>query len=334
MSTPIRVEISTDRVRNGGNPIQTVAQIAIPIALVVIVIWFSLSADTFLSFDNAQNIMRQSAVLLIAAVGLTVVLICGGIDISQGAVMAASGLVAINAANAGVPDLLCIVFALLTGAAIGAVNGFFAEWIRVPALMATLGVGLVIRGLVFVSTEGRSVSADAGRADLLDWIGRSEILGVPTPFAIAGLLALVAGIALRYTVWGKHGYAIGGNPRAARAVGINVHRYRWLAYIFGATTSALAGIVLAGRLGSASPSAASTIEFDVITAVVLGGVSIFGGVGKMWRVVIAALFLATLANGLIQLNVPAFWSGVVTGGVFLAALSLDRLGRGRRDDDL
>lgn len=334
MASPVRVEISTDRVRNGGNPIQTVAQIAIPIALVFIIIWFTLSADTFLSFENAQNIMRQSAVLLIAAVGLTVILICGGIDISQGAVMAASGLVAISAANVGIPDVVSILLALATGAGIGAINGLLAEWIRIPALMATLGVALVIRGLSFVATEGRSVSADAGRGELLDWIGRSEILGIPTPFAIAGLLALIAGVALRFTVWGKHGYAIGGNPRAARAVGISVHRYRWLAYIFGATSSALAGVVLAGRLGSASPSAASTIEFDVITAVVLGGVSIFGGVGKMWRVAIAALFLATLSNGLIQMNVPAFWSGVVTGGVFLVALSLDRLGRGRGDEDL
>lgn len=329
MTKSFSASITTDRVRANNNLFARLAQVAIPVSFLLVVVFFTTQTDTFLSFDNAQNVMRQSAVLAIAAIGLSVVLISGGIDISQGAVMVAAGLVAIEAANSGLPDLVCLALALAIGAAIGFVNGFFAELIGVPALMATLGVALMVRGFAFVLTEGRSRSTDAGRGDLFETLGRGEVLGIPSPFAIAAAAALVTGVALRFTVWGRHTYAIGGNPDAARAVGVRVSRHRWWAYVFGGTTSALAGVVMSGRLGSASPNAAATMEFDVITAVVLGGVSIFGGIGGVGRVLVAALFLATLSNGLIQIDVPAFWERVVTGGVFLIALSLDRLGRPR-----
>lgn len=322
--------VSVDSVREPRDALSLASRYAIVVAFVLIVLFFSLRSNTFFSVENAQNIMRQSTIIAIAAVGIAVVLISGGIDISQGAVMAISGLVLINGINAGWPELLAIGAALATGALIGTVNGFFAEWIGLPALMATLGVSLVIRGIGFIWTKGQSVGINSDTG-LLQWIGRGKLWIIPAPFLVAALVTILAAVMLRYTVWGRHTYAVGGNSQAARATGISVVRQRWRIYVLGAIASATAGIVLTARLQSAAPNAVPTIEFNIITAAVLGGVSIFGGVGSVGRVLLASLFLATLSNGLTQLNVPTFWSQVVTGVVFLAALSIDRRSRSVRD---
>jgi ribose transport system permease protein len=300
-----------------------------PIAFAAVVAYFAISSSVFLSQRNLFNVGSQASVTAIAAIGVTFVFINGGIDISQGAVMAFAGLVAVQMLNGtGVPAVLCIACALLGGLGLGVANGVLAEVVRIPAFIATLGTALVIRGAVYVWTEGLSVGLDSD-SGLFTWLGQGYAGSVPSPLIEAAALYLLAAIVLRMLVWGRHTYAIGSNEEAARVAGIHVRKHRIQVYALAGSLSAAAGIVLSARLGSAAPNTAVGAEFDVITAAVLGGVSIFGGHGRILRVFVAALFLASLNNGMILVNVPTYYQQIVSGGVFLAALALDQLGARR-----
>jgi len=320
----IPTRMSAGRTRRSGAG-ELWARFSLPVAFIVLIVFFTLKRDTFLSVSNAQNISQQAAITAIAAIGISALFISGGLDITQGAVMAFSGLATVTLVNAGVPDLLAIAAALASGVGFGLINAAFTELIKIPALIATLGTSLVIRGADFLWTGGRSTALESGSGWAVRWLGRGDLWFIPAPFVVTLVSAGLVVLALRRTRWGRHVYAIGGNEEASRTSGIRVHRLRTSVYVLGATLSAVAGIVLAGRLASAAPNTATGAEFDIITASVLGGVSIFGGEGRILRVILAALFLATLANGLVQMNVPGFWVRIVTGLVFLGALSLDRL---------
>jgi ribose transport system permease protein len=301
-----------------------------PVIFAAVATFFAFQSDVFLTQRNLFNIGNQASITAIAAIGATFVFISGGIDISQGGVMAFAGLVAVIALNGtGLPDLACLLLALLAGAGFGGANGVLAEIIRIPAFIATLGTALVIRGGAFVWTEGFSVGIDPGRGDTLSWLGQGYVGSVPAPLIIAVCLYVVAAVSLRKTVWGRHTYAIGSNEEAARIAGIHIRRHRIQVYTLAGALSAAAGVVLAARLSSAAPTTATGAEFSVITAVVLGGVSIFGGHGRIFRVLVASIFLATLNDGMVLVNIPTYYQQIVSGGVFLAALALDRIGPSR-----
>lgn len=298
----------------------------VPLALVVIGLTFTLLADEFLTSRNLWNIARQSAVIGIAAVGATTVLISGSIDISQGAVMAFAGLTAVvGVEQFGFSAALAIAIGLLFAIAAGTANGLLAEKVRIPAFIATLGTALVIRGAAFVYTEGRSIGFTGDNGGGMTWIGQGSVGPVPVPVLVMLALYLLAHGAMRRTPWGWHTYAIGSSERGSEVAGIRVRLHRIQVFAFAGLTSGLAGVILAGRLASAAPSLASGAEFDVITAVVLGGTSIYGGRGSVIRTLLGAVLLATLTNGLVILNVPAFYQPITVGVVLLAALSLDRL---------
>jgi ribose transport system permease protein len=306
-------------------------KVGMPLALLTVAVYFAISSSIFLTRGNLFSIGLQAAVTAIAAIGASFVFVSGGIDISQGAVMAFAGLTVVYALDGtGLPDIVCIVLGLLVGLSFGAANGALAEIVGIPAFIATLGTGLVIRGGAYAWTEGISSGLDPGRGKLFSWIGQGYIGRVPVALLLALILYAIAALALRKTVWGRHTYAIGGNAEAARVSGINVRRHRIQVYAVAGAFSAAAGIVLSARLGSAAPDTATGAEFDVITAVVLGGVSIFGGSGRVLRVFVAAVFLSTLNDGMVLTNVPTYYQRIVTGGVFLAALALDQLGARRR----
>lgn len=311
--------------KQGGRRGDFWSRYGMPMAFLFIVGVFVTQSDDFLTLSNSQNIVRQSAVIAIAAIGVSALFISGGIDISQGPIIAFSGLATITLINLGVTDYVAIPIAIGMGAVFGGANAFFAERVKIPALIATLGTALVIRGSAFLWTGGRSIALEREAGAVLKWLGRGLLLFIPAPFLVTLVVAAAVATGLRFTTWGRHTYAIGGNQEAARTVGINIERRRTTVYILAGSLSALAGVVLAGRLASAAPNAATGAEFDIITASVLGGVSIFGGEGRVWRVLLAAILLASLSNGLVQLNVPGFWVRIVTGVVFLAALSLDRI---------
>lgn len=301
----------------------------VPIALLVVVVFFAVQSDAFLTENNIINILRQSSVVAIAAIGTTMVLIAGGIDISQGAVMALAGIAAVVGIETfGLPDGIVLIIALVLAGVVGLANGFLAERIRIPAFIATLGTALVVRGIAFVYTEGRSIGFGRGEnitGEFIQWIGKGFIGPIPVPVVLMVLLYIVAAIIMRRTTWGMHSYAIGSSERAARVAGLRVQWHRMQVYTLAGILAGLAGIVLAGRLASASPGLGAGAEFDVLTAVVLGGTSIYGGRGNIVRTLIGALFLTTLTNGLILLNVPTFYQQITVGIVLLGALTLDRL---------
>jgi ribose/xylose/arabinose/galactoside ABC-type transport system permease subunit len=296
-----------------------------PLALFGLIVVFSLTAPAFLAPRNFINILQQSAVTAIAAVGATIVLISASIDISQGAIMATAGIIAVLLiADAGVPDVVAIMLALVVGLLLGSLNGVLAEKVRIPAFIATLGAALVIRGLAFSITGGVSTGLSEDSGDFLKWLGRGFVGPIPVPVVLTALVYVVASIVMRRTAWGVHTYAIGSNERAARIAGIRVERHRIQVFAVAGLLSALAGVVSSGRLASAAPNALTGAEFGIITAVVLGGVSLYGGRGSVVRTWIAAIFLTTLTNGLILLNVPTFYQQITMGLVLLVALSLDR----------
>jgi ribose/xylose/arabinose/galactoside ABC-type transport system permease subunit len=326
---PVAIEPAGRGPRIGGD---FWARFGVLLALGVMALVFVALSDRFLTQDNLVNILRQSAVTAIAAVGATMVLIAGGIDISQGAVMAFAGLAAVVIIEQmGGSDVVAIAVALLFATSFGLANGVLAEIIRIPAFIATLGTALVIRGVAFVYTEGRSIGLSGDAGELLIWLGRGFIGPLPVPVVLMIILYAVAAWVMARTTWGLHTYAVGSSERAARIAGVRVSRHRIEVYAVAGLLSGLAGVVLAGRLASAAPGLATGAEFDILTAVVLGGTSIYGGRGNVLRTLLGAVFLATMTNGLILLNVPSFYQTITVGVVLLVALSLDRLrSRGSR----
>lgn len=305
------------------------ARYGVPLALVALIVFFTLWSPTFMTDSNVMNILRQSSVLAIAAIGATIVLISGGIDISQGAIMALAGIiVVVGIQTMGVPEVPSLLIALVAATLVGLVNGLLAERVRIPAFIATLGTALVVRGIGFVYTDGRSIGFGRGEAatgTFIQWLGKGFLGPLPVPVVLMAVLYVIAGVVMQRSTWGMHTYAIGSSERAARVAGLRVTRHRIQVYMLAGMLSGLAGVILAGRLGSASPSLGAGIEFDILTAVVLGGTSIYGGKGNIFRTLIGALFLATLTNGLILMNVPTFYQQISVGVVLLAALTLDRL---------
>ncbi len=317
---------SSLRARLGGD---FWSRYGVPLALVAMIVFFSVLSPTFMTDANVMNILRQSSVLAIAAIGATIVLISGGIDISQGAIMALAGIIVVVAIQTmGVPEVPSLLIALVAATFVGFVNGVLAERVRIPAFIATLGTALVVRGVGFVYTDGRSIGFGRGEAAagaFIQWLGKGFIGPLPVPVVLMAILYLIAGLVMQRTTWGMHTHAIGSSERAARVAGLRVTRHRIQVYMLAGMLSGLAGVILAGRLGSASPSLGVGVEFDILTAVVLGGTSIYGGKGNVFRTLIGALFLSTLTNGLILMNVPTFYQQISVGVVLLAALTLDRL---------
>ncbi|MEQ1768887.1 MAG: ABC transporter permease [Devosia sp.] len=325
------VETKPGAPEGGGNLITRDfwSRYGVPAALLAMVVFFTFQTSAFMTQSNIMNILRQSSVLSIAAIGTTIVLICGGIDISMGAIMALAGIVAVvGAQSMGLPEIVSVLLGLVAAGAVGAVNGLLSERIRIPAFIATLGTSLVVRGISFVYTEGRSIGfgrGDEASGQLIQWFGKGFIGSVPVPVVVMLALYLLAWIVMQRSTWGMHTYAIGSSERAARVAGLKVTSHRIQVYVLAGLLSGLAGVILAGRLGSASPSLGSGVEFDILTAVVLGGTSIYGGKGNIVRTLIGALFLSTLTNGLILMNVPSFYQQISQGLVLLLALTLDRI---------
>lgn len=304
----------------------------LPAALVLMVIMFAVSSTTFFSVDNLFVILRQSAVLGAAAIGATIVLVSGRLDISQGAIIAASGIVTVSLMQAGLPAALAILAAVLLGAMLGLVNGALTEGLRIPGFIATLATALVIRGAALLFTGGQSIAAPTVDGfDLLAWVGVASIGPIPVPVLLVLALYLIAWFVMRKTAWGLRSYAIGSSGRASRTAGLRVRSQAIQIFVVAGALSAVAGVLLAGRLGSGSPSNGTGAEFDIFAAVVLGGASLFGGRGSVMRTLLGIVFLATLSNGLVILNVSSYVQGIATGTVLLIALAIDRW-KAREDD--
>ncbi|WP_327334684.1 substrate-binding domain-containing protein [Streptomyces anulatus] len=293
-------------------------------ALVVLVVAMSLLSGDFLTTQNLLNVGVQAAVTAILAFGVTFVIVSAGIDLSVGSVAALSATVlAWSATSAGVPVVLAVVLAVLTGIACGFVNGALVSYGKLPPFIATLAMLSIARGLSLVISQGSPIAFPESVSVLGDTLGG----WLPVPVLVMIAMGLITALILGRTFIGRSMYAIGGNEEAARLSGLRVKRQKIVIYALSGLFAAVAGIVLASRLVSAQPQAAQGYELDAIAAVVIGGASLAGGVGKASGTLIGALILAVLRNGLNLLSVSAFWQQVVIGVVIALAVLLDTLRR-------
>jgi ribose/xylose/arabinose/galactoside ABC-type transport system permease subunit len=281
----------------------------------------ALLSDRFLTVNNAVNVLRQSTINGIIAVGMTFVILTAGIDLSVGATLALSTVVTANLLQQEIPVLLAVLIGLALGAALGFVNGLIITKTKVPPFVATLGMMTVARGLALTYTQGRPIT---GLPDAFRFIGTGSLGPIPMPIIIAGLTFLVGWIVLNRTKMGEYIYAIGNNPVAARYAGIATDVYITFVYVLAGFLSALAGMILVARLNSAQPTAAIGYEFDAIAAVVVGGTSFAGGEGSLGGTLLGVLVIAVINNGLNLLNVSSFYQPVVTGIVIALALLIYR----------
>lgn len=293
-------------------------------ALVVLLVAMSLLSGDFLTTQNLLNVGVQAAVTAILAFGVTFVIVSAGIDLSVGSVAALSATVlAWSATSQGLPVWLALVLAVVTGIACGFVNGALVSYGKLPPFIATLAMLSIARGLSLVISQGKPIDFPGSVSVLGDTLGG----WLPVPVLVMVVMGLIAALILARTYIGRSMYAIGGNEEAARLSGLRVKRQKLAIYALSGLFAAVAGVVLASRLTSAQPQAAQGYELDAIAAVVIGGASLAGGVGKASGTLIGALILAVLRNGLNLLSVSAFWQQVVIGVVIALAVLLDTVRR-------
>lgn len=295
--------------------------LSIAIFFIACFVVFSVSSDAFLTPGNLLNMLRQSAPMLIVAVAMTFVITTGGIDLSVGSTVALVNAAAAILMQFGIPWPIVVGMLLLIGAAVGAAQGWFVAYEGLPAFIVTLAGLSVLRGAALLMTQGFSIPI-ATEGWFVD-IGRGWLVGVPFPAVLAILAATFGFVALDATRFGRHVIAIGANVEAARRAGIPVKRRLVMVYILTGVASAVAGIVIAARLGSGSSNAAVGFELDVIAAVVLGGTALMGGKGTIVGTVLGALTIAVIGNGLILSHVSPFFTQIVTGVIILVAIWLN-----------
>ncbi len=294
------------------------------VVFILICALFSILTPIFLRASNLINIVRQVSIIGTAAVGMAVLMISGGIDLSAGSHLAFIGLVvAILLKKFNIPVFPSMLLALAVSGFIGVINASLVTKAKMPPLIATLGMLSVLRGTGYVISGGYPIY---DFPDSFMVIGKGYIGPFPIPALIMLILFVLGYILLNNTYLGRYFYALGGNEEATRLCGVNVVANRYIAYIISGVLTGLAGLILLARINSAQPSAGSGFEMDVITAVVLGGVSISGGEGKLTNVFLGVLIIGVISNGLTLLNVHDYYQTIIKGATLLLAVAIDKYG--------
>jgi ribose transport system permease protein len=309
---------------------QTGQVATLAVVLVLMFIFFAITDErrTFTTSANLINILRQVSYTGVVAVGATMVLLIGGIDLSVSSVLALTGVVSASLMlKTGWPPVQSLAAALVVAALVGVVNGIIITWVRISPLITTLATLTIVRGLAYTLTGGLPIFAPPGTQFPADVraIGQGYAGPIPIPVILMGVAFVIGYIFLYRTYIGRHIYAIGGNEEAARLSGIRVIAIKLLVYGISGLLAGVAGLIVLGRVGSGQPSVEQGFELEVITAVVLGGVSISGGKGNLLGVLLGVLIMGVLRNGLILLNVSEYTQMMIRGGVLLVAVGLDRL---------
>jgi len=303
------------------------------IALFLMCVVLSILSDKFLTVDNAWNVMRQISVNICISVGMTLVILTAGIDLSVGSILALCGAVTAGLLKNGIeiPGInlfvgFTMLGAILVGLIVGAVLGYFSGWsitkFKVPPFVATLAMLTIARGLTMLWTKGFPIT---GLGDNFAFIGTGWFLGIPMPVWISAFIVLIAVIITRKTKLGRYIYAVGGNESASRLSGLNIKKIKIIVYSISGVLAAVGGIMVTSRLDSAQPNAGTSYELDSIAAVVIGGTSLSGGRGSVMGTVLGALIIGVLNNGLVLLNVSPFWQQFIKGLVILIAVILDKV---------
>lgn len=294
------------------------------IALLVLIAVVSFLNPNFFMLDNLLNILRQTSVNAIIAVGMTLVILTAGIDLSVGSVLALCGAVAATMVGLELPVYVVIPAALALGAALGGISGVIIAKGKVQAFIATLVTMTLLRGATLVYTDGRPVSTGfSDAADSFAWLGTGYLFGIPVPIWLMALVFIAAWYMLNHTRMGRYIYALGGNEAATRLSGINVDQVKIAVYALCGLLAALAGLIVTSRLSSAQPTAGTGYELDAIAAVVLGGTSLAGGKGRIMGTLIGALIIGFLNNALNLLDVSSYYQMIAKAVVILLAVLVD-----------
>lgn len=306
------------------------------IALLLACVVLSLISSNFLTGRNALNVLRQTSINGVLAIGMTFVILTRGIDLSVGSVVALTGVVAASFATTSTsgfipgapwPALIALAIGIGVGMGCGAISGVIVSRFKVPAFVATLGMLSAARGLTLLYSGGRPIPA---LSPGFRWIGTGDVLGIPVPIFVLLAVFAAAWFVLSQTRFGRHVYAVGGNPHAAKVSGLPVNRIRMLVYVISGGLAGLAGMILAARTGSALPQAGVAYELDAIAAVVIGGTSLAGGVGRVTGTLVGALLIGVMNNGLDLMGVESYYQQVIKGVLIVAAVMLDQ-SRNRQD---
>lgn len=292
------------------------------VAFALLCLALSLSSEFFLTWHNWTNIIRQTAINGILAIGVTFVILSKGIDLSVGSVLALAGAVAASFAVTPDPQFIgvAIFAALATGALAGSLNGWLVARMGVPSFVVTLGMLSAARGLTFIYTDGRPIS---NLSPAFLWFGNGAVLGVPVPILTLAIVFAICWFALRYSVFGRHVYAVGGSEKAAKTSGVRTGRVIFATYVISGLLAGLAGLILTARTTAALPQAGIAYELDAIAAVVIGGTSLSGGRGTLTGTIFGALIIGTINNGLDLLGVSSYYQQVVKGTIIVGAVLLD-----------
>lgn len=295
------------------------------LGLMILAIVLTFLSDRFLTIDNLLNVARQVSINAIISVGMTLIILTGGIDLSVGSILAFSGSITAGLLAGGQGILPAILAGVAAGAILGLINGLLVARAGIPPFIATLGTMTAARGFTLVYTDGRPIT---GMEEAFRFLGGGYLASIPVPVVIMAAIFLAAYIMLTQTKFGRYIYAIGGNEEAARLSGINTKKILLAVYTLGGLLAGFSGVIMASRLNSAQPTAGTGFELDAIAAVVLGGTSTAGGVGTVGGTLIGAMIIGVLDNGLNLLNVSSFYQQVAKGAVILLAVYVDKKRKG------
>ena len=300
-------------------------EITMVIFLVVFGLIVYLINDDFLTINNILNVLRASVFFFILGIGVTYVIISGELDLSVGSIVAFAGLSSALLMVNGVPVAISIILAIIGSMFAGWIIGLLVTKLKIPSLVVTLGMLYSIRGVGLILTKGVTV---AGLPDAFKKISQEEFFGrIPSIIVYALVLGIIAHIVLSYTRFGSHLKGVGGNKVAAEAAGINTRRIKTIAFMISGFCAGLTGILMASRISVGSPSAGSGYELYAISAVIIGGTSLFGGTGSIAGTLLGAIFLSVLQNGMLLMHVSPYWQGFVVGLVMIGAVGLDQYRR-------
>ena len=290
-------------------------------ALLIVVALISFFTPYFMTTDNMMGVFRSFSLIAIMSIGMVMVIITGGIDLSVGSALGLSSLVTALGFQAELPTLVCIAGGLVTGLLFGLFNGALITIVRLPPFIATLGSLSIGRGLMYMITHGVPLSPDT--PDVFSVLGQGYVGLVPIPVVIMIAMAVIFSILMRKTRFGRHVYATGGNEQAARLSGVKTGRVKLLVYMLSGLIAGIAGVVTFSRYSSAEPASGFGAELDVIAAAAIGGASLSGGVGSVEGAIIGAALAGIIANGVVLMNIDTYAQQAITGAVILIAVSLD-----------
>lgn len=302
------------------------------LAAVLACIALSFLTDTFATKNNLFNVTRNFAFVGIVAIGMTVVIISGGIDLSVGSTLCLSAIVTGLVMSAGYPLAVGIAAALVAAIIVGIVNGVLIAYVGMPPFVVTLGMLSVARSMALVLSNNKMVYQFGPDQALLLQLGGGTTFGIANPLIVLAVMALIAGFVFRWTGWGRHIFAIGGNEHAAILTGVPVKRIKVGVYVISALTAGIAGVLMTGWLGSVTTNLGTGMELTVIAATVIGGANLAGGTGTAFGAVVGAALIEVIRNSLILLGISTFWQGAFVGSFIVIAVAFDRIRSFRQSD--